>query len=245
VQIPTVLVVEDDEAFVEALEIALRREGFHVRTARDGTSALTVFDDVLPDIVLLDIVLPGMSGLDVCREIRVTSNVPIVMVTARETELDLVVGLEVGADDYMVKPYRLRELVARVRAVLRRSPEDGRTDDEGLEKVDAIEIDGVRLDVARHEVVVHDRLVHLPRKEFELLAVLMRKAGRVVTRETLMATTWGAGYYGSTKTLDVHVKRVRAKIEDDPAKPARITTIRGLGYRYEAVTGSTRHASTG
>ena len=226
---PVVLIVEDEESFVEALEVGLRREGFVTKVARDGIEALTLFDAVEPDLVLLDLMLPGMSGIDVCRQIRLKSKTPVIMVTAKDTELDTVVGLEVGADDYVAKPYRLRELVARMRAVLRRSPQDAPVhgDDEVLE------IGDVRLDLARHELVVRGAEVAAPRKEFELLEVLMANAGRVITRDTLLDQVWGADYVGDTKTLDVHVKRLRAKVESDPSHPTRITTIRGVGYRFE------------
>jgi len=226
---PVVLIVEDEESFVEALEVGLRREGFVTKVARDGIEALALFDAVEPDLVLLDLMLPGMSGIDVCRQIRLKSKTPVIMVTAKDTELDTVVGLEVGADDYVAKPYRLRELVARMRAVLRRSPQDAPVygDDEVLE------IGDVRLDLARHELVVRGAEVAAPRKEFELLEVLMANAGRVITRDTLLDQVWGADYVGDTKTLDVHVKRLRAKVESDPSHPTRITTIRGVGYRFE------------
>ena len=226
---PVVLIVEDEESFVEALEVGLRREGFVTKVARDGIEALTLFDAVEPDLVLLDLMLPGMSGIDVCRQIRLKSKTPVIMVTAKDTELDTVVGLEVGADDYVAKPYRLRELVARMRAVLRRSPQDAPVygDDEVLE------IGDVRLDLARHELVVRGAEVAAPRKEFELLELLMANAGRVITRDTLLDHVWGADYVGDTKTLDVHVKRLRAKVESDPSHPTRITTIRGVGYRFE------------
>ena len=226
---PVVLIVEDEESFVEALEVGLRREGFVTKVARDGIEALTIFDAVEPDLVLLDLMLPGMSGIDVCRQIRLKSKTPVIMVTAKDTELDTVVGLEVGADDYVAKPYRLRELVARMRAVLRRSPQDAPVygDDEVLE------IGDVRLDLARHELVVRGAEVAAPRKEFELLELLMANAGRVITRDTLLDEVWGADYVGDTKTLDVHVKRLRAKVESDPSHPTRITTIRGVGYRFE------------
>ena len=226
---PVVLIVEDEESFVEALEVGLRREGFVTKVARDGIEALTLFDAVEPDLVLLDLMLPGMSGIDVCRQIRLKSKTPVIMVTAKDTELDTVVGLEVGADDYVAKPYRLRELVARMRAVLRRSPQDAAVygDDEVLE------IGDVRLDLARHELVVRGAEVAAPRKEFELLELLMANAGRVITRDTLLDHVWGADYVGDTKTLDVHVKRLRAKVESDPSHPTRITTIRGVGYRFE------------
>jgi two-component system, OmpR family, response regulator RegX3 len=226
----TVLVVEDEESFVEALVVGLKREGFLVKVATDGAEALEMFDHVRPDLVLLDVWLPRMSGIDVCREIRTRSRVPIIMVTAKSSEIDTVVGLEVGADDYVTKPYRLRELVARMRAVLRRSPPPG---DEAV-TADALEVGELMLDPERHEVYLRGGQVALPLKEFELLELLMGNAGRVLTRETLIDRVWGPHYVGDTKTLDVHVKRLRAKIEDDPARPARITTIRGLGYKFEA-----------
>jgi len=224
-----VLLVEDEDSFVDALVVGLQREGFTVDVARDGGSALARFDEIRPDVVLLDLMLPQVSGLDVCREIRTRSAVPIIMVTARGTELDTVVGLEVGADDYVTKPYRLRELVARIRAVLRRSAiEEGPPSGD-----EAIEVGEVRLDPARHEVTVRGNEVRLPLKEFELLELLLVNAGRVLTRETLIDRVWGPHYVGDTKTLDVHIKRLRARVEDDPSKPTRITTIRGLGYRFE------------
>jgi two-component system response regulator RegX3 len=227
-----VLVVEDEEAFVDALQVGLGREGFDVEVARDGGEALARFDEVRPDLVLLDVMLPTISGVDVCRELRQRSDVPIIMVTARASEIDTVVGLEVGADDYVAKPYRLRELVARMRAVLRRGARDGAVpfDDDGLVLVAG----DVELDVDRHEVRVGGELVVLPLKEFEVLALLMENAGRVLPRATLIDRVWGHDYVGDTKTLDVHIKRVRAKIEDDPANPRRITTIRGLGYKFVA-----------
>jgi two-component system, OmpR family, response regulator RegX3 len=207
---PTVLVVEDEEAFIEALSVGLRREGFDVEIARDGAEALDVFDAVRPDLVLLDVMLPTVSGLDVCREMRHRSDVPIIMVTAKTAEIDTVVGLEVGADDYVTKPYRLRELVARMRAVLRRHPRSG---DTVVEDHDVLRIDGVELDPDSHEVRVRGDLVSLPLKEFELLALLMENAGRVLPRATLIDRVWGSDYVGDTKTLDVHVKRLRSKIE--------------------------------
>jgi len=225
----TVLVVEDEESFVEALTIGLRREGFHVQVARDGAQALDVFDVVKPDLVLLDVMLPKVSGVDVCRQLRKRSQVPIIMVTAKGAEIDTVVGLEVGADDYVTKPYRLRELVARMRAVLRRAPRGGGGDGE----VGVLEVGDVKLDPDRHEVLIRGGQVQLPLKEFELLELLLENAGRVLTRDTLIDRVWGADYVGDTKTLDVHVKRLRSKVEDDPSNPTRIVTIRGLGYKYE------------
>jgi two-component system response regulator RegX3 len=228
---PTVLLVEDEEAFIEALSVGLRREGFQVEVARDGVEALDRFDEIGPDLVLLDVMLPTLSGLDVCREMRQRSDVPIIMVTAKTAEIDTVVGLEVGADDYVTKPYRLRELVARMRAVLRRQP---RAADTGPEPHDVLRVDGIELDPDSHEVRVKGELVNLPLKEFELLALLMENAGRVLPRATLIDRVWGSDYVGDTKTLDVHVKRLRSKIEDDPSRPQRIVTIRGLGYKFAA-----------
>jgi two-component system response regulator RegX3 len=226
----TVLVVEDEESFVDALVVGLKREGFLVHVARDGLGALSAFNSVAPDLVLLDVMLPNLSGIDVCREIRARSRTPIIMITARGAEIDTVVGLEVGADDYITKPYRLRELVARMRAVLRRAPRDGGGDGPGV----ALEVGDVRLDPERHEVTVRGQPVSLPLKEFHLLELLLENAGRVLTREALIDQVWGRDYVGDTKTLDVHIKRLRGKIEDDPTRPTRIVTIRGLGYRYEA-----------
>ena len=224
----TVLLVEDEESFVDALTVGLRREGFRVRVARDGAEALELFDLVRPDLVLLDVMLPRISGVDVCREIRTRSRVPIIMVSAKTSEIDTVVGLEVGADDYVSKPYRLRELVARMRAALRRAPGPDAPVRDG-----AVEVGDVRLDTERHEVFVRGSSVALPLKEFELLELLLEHAGRVVTRDVLIDRVWGADYVGDTKTLDVHVKRLRTKIERDPAKPRTIVTIRGLGYKFE------------
>ncbi len=225
----TILIVEDEESFVEALVVGLKREGFLVKVARDGAEALDVFDVVRPDLVLLDVMLPKVSGIDVCRELRTKSRVPIIMVTAKGSEIDTVVGLEVGADDYVTKPYRLRELVARMRAVLRRSPRDEESEPTG----DAIEVGDVRLDPERHEVFVRGEPVSLPLKEFELLELLLANAGRVLPRDTLIDRVWGPHYVGDTKTLDVHIKRLRSKVEENPSAPKRITTIRGLGYKYE------------
>jgi two-component system, OmpR family, response regulator RegX3 len=229
----SVLVVEDEDSFVDALTVGLAREGFKVSVARDGAEALDMFDDVKPDLVLLDVMLPKVSGLDVCRELRSRSSVPIIMVTAKGAEIDTVVGLEVGADDYVTKPYRLRELVARMRAVLRRRPETAPSDLAVLVDDEVLTVGEVTLDQQRHEVVVRGEDVRLPLKEFELLALLLENAGRVLTRDTLIDRVWGADYVGDTKTLDVHVKRLRAKIEADPANPVHIVTIRGLGYKYE------------
>jgi two-component system response regulator RegX3 len=229
---PLVLVVDDEQSYRDALRIALEREGFRVEVAADGAEAIARFDAVRPALVLLDVMLPRITGIDVCRELRTRSQVPIIMVTARNAEIDAVVGLEVGADDYVTKPFRLRELVARVRAALRR----GRGDEAGVAQPDEVlEIGDVRLDAARHEVAVRGERVALPLKEFELLELLLANAGRVLTRDVLIDRVWGPNYYGDTKTLDVHVKRLRAKVEDDPGHPARIVTVRGVGYRYEKV----------
>jgi two-component system, OmpR family, response regulator RegX3 len=226
----TVLLVEDEDSFVEALTVGLKREGFRVQTAQDGAEALEMFDIVKPDLVLLDVMLPKISGVDVCRELRRRSTVPIIMVTAKGSEIDTVVGLEVGADDYVTKPYRLRELFARMRAVLRRRPADapGRA-----RSGDVLEVGDVRLDPERHEVEIRGEQVKLPLKEFELLEILLSNAGRVLPRETLIDRVWGTDYVGDTKTLDVHVKRLRAKVERDPSVPTQIVTIRGLGYKYD------------
>jgi two-component system response regulator RegX3 len=229
---PLILVVDDEQSYRDALRIALEREGFRVEVAADGVEAITSFDAMHPALVLLDVMLPRVSGVDVCRELRTRSQVPIIMVTARNAEIDAVVGLEVGADDYVTKPFRLRELIARVRSALRR----GRGDGSGVAQPDeVIEVGDVRLDAARHEVAVRGERVALPLKEFELLELLLANAGRVLTRDVLIDRVWGPNYYGDTKTLDVHVKRLRAKVEDDPGRPARIVTVRGVGYRYEKV----------
>jgi two-component system response regulator RegX3 len=230
--VPRVLVVEDEDSYVEALAAALTKEGYVVDVAQDGVAALECFDAARPDVVLLDVMLPKLSGIEVCRRLRAQSQVPIIMVTARDSEIDKVVGLEVGADDYVAKPYRIRELVARMGAVLRRTTDrrSARSPD-GDEEV--LEIGDVRLDAGRHEVTVRTTAVHLPLKEFELLEVLMENAGRVVSRDALIDRVWGHDHVGDTKTLDVHIKRLRAKIEADVSQPVHITTIRGLGYRFE------------
>ena len=233
---PAVLLVEDEESFVDALTVGLKKEGFAVSVARDGLEALAMFDVVRPDIVLLDVMLPKMSGIDVCRQLRKRSQVPIIMVTAKSAEIDTVVGLEVGADDYISKPYRMRELVARMRAILRRASVDrGSTVDE--EQVGGIVVGGVSLDAEQHRVVVDGSEIAMPLKEFEILHLLLANAGRVVSRETLIDRVWGIDYVGDTKTLDVHIKRLRGKVEPDPSKPTRIVTIRGLGYRFERPKG--------
>ena len=231
--LPTILVVDDEESFIEALQVGLKREGFRIEVARDGAEALAVFDAVKPDAVLLDVMLPKLGGTDVCREIRKKSSVPIIMVSAKGSEIDTVVGLEVGADDYIVKPYRLRELVARLRAALRRG-ELSKSDGD-LTGVGTVAIGSVSIDPEQHVVTIRGEVTKLPLKEFELLYMLMANAGRVMTRETLIDRVWGTDYYGDTKTLDVHIKRLRSKIEKEPAEPQLVVTIRGLGYKYEKI----------
>jgi two-component system response regulator RegX3 len=222
-----VLVVEDEESFSDALSYMLRREGYEVEIAETGPEALSAFDRTGADLVLLDLMLPGLSGTEVCRELRNRSKVPIIMVTARDTEVDKVVGLELGADDYVTKPFSSRELIARVRAVLRRGGET----DELIS--DIVEAGPVRMDVERHVVSVDGQHVNMPLKEFDLLELLLRNAGRVLTRGQLIDRVWGSDYVGDTKTLDVHVKRLRAKIEPDPGNPKYLVTVRGLGYKFE------------
>ncbi|MCU1656746.1 MAG: family transcriptional regulator [Pseudonocardiales bacterium] len=222
-----VLVVEDEESFSDALSYMLRREGYEVEIAPTGTEALTAFDRSGADLVLLDLMLPGRSGTEVCRELRSRSHVPIIMVTARDSEVDKVVGLELGADDYVTKPFSSRELVARIRAVLRRGVET----DELM--TSTVEAGPVRMDVERHVVSVDGGQISMPLKEFDLLELLLRNAGRVLTRGQLIDRVWGADYVGDTKTLDVHVKRLRSKIEPDPANPKYLVTVRGLGYKFE------------
>ncbi len=221
------LVVEDEESFSDPLSYLLRKEGYEVAVAEDGPAALDEFDRNGADLVLLDLMLPGLPGTEVCRQLRTRSAVPVIMVTAKDSEIDKVVGLEIGADDYVTKPFSSRELVARIRAVLRRrgdveAPADG-----------ALEAGPVRMDVERHVVVVDGEPVALPLKEFDLLELLLRNAGRVLTRGQLIDRVWGSDYVGDTKTLDVHVKRLRAKIEPDPANPKHLVTVRGLGYKFE------------
>jgi two-component system response regulator RegX3 len=224
---PKVLVVEDEPSLVEALEFALAEEGFKVVSTGDGQDSVALFEREQPDLVLLDLMLPSLSGTEVCKQIRAGSAVPIIMLTARDSEIDKVVGLEVGADDYVTKPFSMRELVARVKAVLRRSGTDGEPDPTG-----AVEVAGVRVDRARHEVSVRGADVQLPPKEFALLELLVRNAGRVLTREVLIDRIWGADYVGDTKTLDVHIKRLRGRIERDPRDPQHIYTVRGVGYKF-------------
>ena len=223
-----VLVVEDEESFSDALSYMLRREGFEVAVAGTGPDALSEFDRSGADLVLLDLMLPGLSGTEVCRTLRQRSSVPVIMLTARDSEIDKVVGLEIGADDYVTKPYSSRELLARIKAVLRRLAEP----EELLSPT--LESGPVRMDVERHTVTVGGVSTPLPLKEFELLEMLLRNAGRVLTRIQLMDRVWGSDYIGDTKTLDVHIKRLRAKIEPDPTNPRHIVTVRGLGYKFEA-----------
>ena len=222
-----ILVVEDESSYSEALSYVLQKEGFDVAVAETGPDAITEFERSGADIVLLDLMLPGLSGTEVCRRIRQSSSVPIIMVSAKDTEVDKVVGLELGADDYVTKPYSPRELVARIRAVLRRGLPDDLHDDA------ALEAGRIRMDIDRHLVTVDSEPMQLPLKEFELLEYFLRNAGRVLTRGQLIDRVWGADYVGDTKTLDVHVKRLRAKIEQDPANPTMLTTVRGLGYKLE------------
>ena len=231
--VQTVLVVEDEASYVEALIIGLTREGFRVEVAVDGAEALARFDIVQPDVVLLDVMLPRISGIDVCRQLRKRRQVPIIMVTAKGAEIDTVVGLEVGADDYVTKPYRMRELVARMRAVMRRQGAAASTGPELSEG--AVTVGAVSLDPAEHRVLIDGAEVTMPLKEFELLHLLLANAGRVLSRDMLIDRVWGSDYVGDTKTLDVHVKRLRGKLEADSANPTRIVTIRGLGYKYERV----------
>jgi len=225
------LVVEDEESFIDALEIGLGREGFEVTVARDGQEAVSKFESGSFDLVLLDLMLPKMSGLDVCRVIRSQSDVPIIVVSAKGEEVDMVLMLEIGADDYVQKPYRLRELVARIRAVLRRRERSTQV----VESEEKIEIGPVKLDIEARRCFVKGEEIQLRRKEFALLQELLENPGRVLTRETLIDRIWGSDYVGDTKTLDVHIKRLRNLIEDDPKAPLHISTVRGVGYRYEVV----------
>jgi two-component system response regulator RegX3 len=225
-----ILIVEDEASFSEALEFLLGKEGFDVSVAEDGQQAVDKFTKEGADLILLDLMIPVISGIEVCRIIRTTSQVPIIMLTAKDAEIDKVVGLELGADDYVTKPYSSRELIARIKAVLRRGNLDDSLDGEsGIHFVA-----GIKLDTGKHQVTINGEVVSLPLKEFELLEFLMRNAGRVLTRSQLIDRVWGGDYYGDTKTLDVHIKRLRAKIEADPANPVLIQTIRGLGYKLES-----------
>ena len=223
-----ILIVEDEDSVIDPLELLLSKEGFLIETARDGREALDKFDKVSPDLVLLDLMIPHISGTEVCRQIRTKSQVPIIMLTAKDTEVDKVVGLELGADDYIVKPYSKAELVARIKAVLRRQVGEVDKEVTGL-----ITAGPIVIDIDRHLVMINGIGVSLPLKEFELLEFLVRNSGRVLTRAQLIDRVWGSDYFGDTKTLDVHIKRLRAKIEKDPANPVYIQTIRGLGYKFE------------
>ncbi|NME89122.1 response regulator transcription factor [Corynebacterium stationis] len=227
----TILIVEDEESLADPLAFLLRKEGFEPIVAHDGKTALEEFERHDVDIVLLDLMLPGMSGTDVCKQLRATSSVPVIMVTARDSEIDKVVGLELGADDYVTKPYSSRELIARIRAVLRRGGDAVEVEEEFEEQV--LEGGRVRMDVERHTVSVDGEPISMPLKEFDLLEYLLRNAGRVLTRGQLIDRIWGADYVGDTKTLDVHVKRLRSKIEQEPSRPQHLVTVRGLGYKYE------------
>ncbi|MDH6278575.1 two-component system response regulator RegX3 [Aurantimicrobium minutum] len=224
-----ILLVEDESSLSETLSFLLTREGFEVEIAEDGQMALDIFANGNFDIILLDLMIPKVPGNEVCRQIRTTSNIPIIMLTAKDTEVDKVVGLELGADDYVTKPYSTRELLARIKAVLRRNVKDDAFEDDGV-----IDIAGIRLDADRHTLHVQGALVAIPLKEFELLEYLMSNVGRVLTRGQLIDRVWGSDYYGDTKTLDVHIKRLRSKIEADPAEPVNLVTVRGLGYRFDA-----------
>ena len=224
-----ILIVEDEASFSEALAFLLGKEGFETLVAEDGRKALEIFAKEGADLILLDLMIPEVSGVEVCRTIRTTSQVPIIMLTAKDAEIDKVVGLELGADDYVTKPYSSRELIARIKAVLRR----GVPDNEEHGDLDVVSVGPIKLDTARHQATINGSLVGLPLKEFELLEFLMRNAGRVLTRSQLIDRVWGGDYFGDTKTLDVHIKRLRSKIEADPANPVLIQTIRGLGYKLE------------
>jgi len=225
----SILIVEDESSFSEALSFLLSKEGFEVSIAETGRAALEIFKTQTFDLILLDLMIPEVSGIEVCRAIRTTSAVPIIMLTAKDSEIDKVVGLELGADDYVTKPYSSRELVARIKAVLRRGTTEGQPQEAGIHTVG-----NIRMDIERHSVTVNGVAVSLPLKEFELLEFLLRNEGRVLTRGQLIDRVWGGDYYGDTKTLDVHIKRLRSKIEVDPANPVLIQTIRGLGYKFEA-----------
>jgi two-component system response regulator RegX3 len=223
-----ILVVEDEESFREGLQYMLSREGFEVVLASDGAQGITEFDKTAPDLVLLDWMLPEFSGIEVCKYIRTKSSIPVIMLTAKDTEVDKVVGLELGADDYVTKPFSTAELLARIRAVLRRGG------DIDIPNASIIENGPIRIDIDRHAISVNGEAVSMPLKEFELLEYLMRNSGRVLTRGQLMDRIWGSNYHGDGKTLDVHIKRIRSKIEPDPASPIYLTTVRGLGYRFES-----------
>lgn len=223
-----ILIVEDESSLNEPLAFLLKREGYETAIAETGTDAVEQFERDGADLILLDLMLPEMPGTEVCKRIRATSTVPIIMLTAKDSEVDIIVGLELGADDYVTKPYSTRELLARVRAVLRRSEVDSEDEDESI-----VQVGDIRMDIDRHTVLVRGNLTQMPLKEFELLEYLMRNAGRVLTRSQLIDRVWGPDYYGDTKTLDVHIKRIRSRIEETPSSPKLLVTVRGLGYRFE------------
>lgn len=223
-----ILIVEDESSLNEPLAFLLKREGYETAIAETGTEAVAQFERDGADLILLDLMLPEMPGTEVCKRIRATSTVPIIMLTAKDSEVDIIVGLELGADDYVTKPYSTRELLARVRAVLRRSEVDSEDEDESI-----VQVGDIRMDIDRHTVLVRGNLTQMPLKEFELLEYLMRNAGRVLTRSQLIDRVWGPDYYGDTKTLDVHIKRIRSRIEEIPSSPKLLVTVRGLGYRFE------------
>lgn len=223
-----ILLVEDESSLFEPLSFLLKREGYEIEIAESGTQALELFDANEPDLVLLDLMLPGIPGTEVCRQIRITSQVPIIMLTAKDSEVDIVVGLELGADDYVTKPYSTRELLARIRAILRRNASAEDEIDDGV-----VEVGEIRMDIERHTLTVRGELTPMPLKEFELLEYLMRNSGRVLTRGQLIDRVWGPDYFGDTKTLDVHIKRIRSRVEETPSSPKLLVTVRGLGYRFE------------
>lgn len=224
-----ILIVEDESSLHEPLAFLLKREGYETAVAENGIDAVEQFERDGADLVLLDLMLPEMPGTEVCKRLRAVSNVPIIMLTAKDSEIDIIVGLELGADDYVTKPYSTRELLARVRAVLRRSEQEEEDEDDGI-----VQVGDIRMDIDRHTVLVRGNLTQMPLKEFELLEYLMRNAGRVLTRSQLIDRVWGPDYYGDTKTLDVHIKRIRSRIEETPSSPRLLVTVRGLGYRFEA-----------
>ncbi len=224
-----ILIVEDESSLHEPLAFLLKREGYETAVAENGIDAVEQFERDGADLVLLDLMLPEMPGTEVCKRLRAISNVPIIMLTAKDSEIDIIVGLELGADDYVTKPYSTRELLARVRAVLRRSEQEEEDEDDGI-----VQVGDIRMDIDRHTVLVRGNLTQMPLKEFELLEYLMRNAGRVLTRSQLIDRVWGPDYYGDTKTLDVHIKRIRSRIEETPSSPRLLVTVRGLGYRFEA-----------
>ncbi len=227
-----ILLVEDETSISEPLAFLLEREGYRVQVVADGSEAVRVFPGSDADLVLLDLMLPGLPGTEVCRSIRARSRVPVIMLTAKDSEIDIVVGLELGADDYITKPYSTRELLARVRAALRRSDAEGEDSAEDMYEEGVLDEQGVRLDTERHTVSVRGEEIQMPLREFELLELLMRHSGRVLTRGQLIDRVWGSDYYGDTKTLDVHIKRIRSRIEEHPKEPKLVTTVRGVGYRF-------------